>query len=188
MPTPPTLSRATEAAILELWKRTNYNATMWPFIMAPTHRHLELRIDDAVYVDLCAIAPAGDTETMLRAYFARHANNIAMWVDGSLLIFDKDDAELLSRSYLRISPSFFRMIRAVFALSVVLLAIGAVAFLTRLFVDSEIVDAVLVLAVFFFLANATVGIGSILLGCHRLYRDDTVIASLPAIHYIEILP
>ncbi len=188
-----------EQDVLDLLKHTNYNDTMWPFIAAPAQRHIELRIDDAVYVDLCALAPSGDAETMLRAYFARHARNVALWVDGNILIFDKDDGEraavngvdrdhiIPSRSYIRIAPSFYRMIRVVFALSIAFLTVGALAFLVRLFVDSEIVDALLVMSIFAFLANATAGIASVLLGCHRLHRDEIAIAALPSIHYIDIL-
>ncbi len=182
-----TLSSLVENDVLTLWKRTNYNDTLWPFIVNSAARHLEVRIDDAVYVDLCAIAPNGDAETMLRAYFERHAHNVALWVDGAILIFDKDDPDRVMRSYVGVPPSFYRMMGGVFVVSVVLALIGGAAFLARLFADSELLDVVLVGALFFFLANATLGIASILLGCHRMQRDDTAVAALPVILYIPVL-
>lgn len=181
------LSKAVEHNVLTLWKRTNYNDTLWPFIVNHEMRHLEVRIDDTVYVDLCAMAPNGDAESMLRAYFERHAHNVALWVDGAILIFDKDNRTHLERSYIGVSASFYRMICGVFAASVALALIGGAAFLARLFVDSEWLDILLVGTLFFFLANAAIGIASVLLGCHRMQRDDAIVAGLPVIVYIPVL-
>ena len=182
------LSKATEAAVLDLWKKTNYSEVLWPFITTAEERHLELRLDGAVLYDLHQLAPDGDTTTLLALYFSRHASNISLWIDSDILIFDKDEqSEHVLRSYIRTSPSFIRLMYAVFGISALILLMAILIFFLRLFFTSALLDGLLVFSLFAFLLNAAVGMSAILFGWHHLRRDEQALQSMTTLHYLDLL-
>lgn len=182
------LSKVTEAAVLDLWKKTNYSEVLWPFITNAEQRHLELRLDGAVLYDLHQLAPDGDTTTLLAIYFSRHASNISLWIDSDILIFDKDEqSEHVLRSYIRTSPSFIRLMYAVFGISASILLMAILIFFLRLFLTSALLDGMLVFSLFAFLLNAAVGMSAILFGWHHLRRDEQALQSMTTLHYLDLL-
>lgn len=181
-------SKRLDHEILEIWKKTNYNDILWSFITDVNERHLEVRIHGEVLDALRTLTFDGDTSGMLGDYFTRAAANISLWIDSDILIFDKDErTENVYRSYVKVPAFFIKVMYVVFTMSAVLLFVTTICFVLRLVITSEILDAGLVLALFAFLVNATIGIASVLFGWHRLRRDEQALEEMVTLSFIPIL-